>query len=563
MADIIQKCLVHGEDFVITDEDQNFYKTIVPKFQNVQFAIPIPKICPEERKRRRLSWRNLRNLYRRKCDFCRQSIITTFSSKYTSPVYCNEDWWSDKWDPLDYGMDFHFEKPFFEQFYELMKCVPAPARNALLNENCEYINGAAKCKNCYLCFNMDYCEDCLYLTDAKNCKSCVDSYGLKGCELCYESLDLENCYHVLYSSRSTTCFDSCFLQDCKRCRYCIGCVNLVDKEYHVFNKKVLPAEFRAYTALFKNRREVEKFRIEFTRFVLQFPKKFYYGHSNEDFSGNNIQHIKNSHECYDTFELENCKYCYYTFNAHNCMDYDIFGDHSQWIYNCVATGINCSNVICCYGNWNASSNNLYCYFVSGSSNNFGCIGLKQKQYCFLNKQYTRERYEDLVLRVIQHMQKIEEWGEYFPSKMSPFGYNETMAHQFLPLSKNEAFRSGYTWEDNFDSGPSIEVNDNQRIFIPENIDDVDESFISHVFICKESLKPFKIIKQEFAFYKNMGIPLPEYAPEIRHQKRYATRLQPKLYLRHCAKCHQVIQTSYSPDRPEIVYCESCYLKEVY
>lgn len=36
-----------------------------------------------------------------------------------------------------------------------------------------------------------------------------------------------------------------------------------------------------------------------------------------------------------------------------------------------------------------------------------------------------------------------------------------------------------------------------------------------------------------------------------------------LYARECAKCATQIQTSYSPDRPEIVYCEQCYLKEVY
>ena len=563
MADIIQKCAIDGENFTVTEEDQRFYETVVPKFNNEKFVIPIPAICPEERKRKRLSWRNLRYLYQRKCDFCNQNIITNFNNKYSGPVYCNEDWWSDKWDPLAYGVDFNFEKPFFEQFLELIKKTPALARNALLNENCEYINGAAKCKNCYLCFNMDYCEDCYYLTDAKNCKTCMDSYGLVKCELCYESLDLENCYNVLYSVRSTTCSDSYFLSDCKRSKNCIGCVNLVDKEYYVLNKKASQAEFKKYKELFKSRKEVDKFKIEFEKFALQFPKKFYYGHSNENFSGNNIQHIKNSYECYDTFELENCKYCYYTFNANNCMDYDIFGDHSQWIYNCVATGINCSNVICCYGNWNSSSNNLYCYFVSGSSNNFGSTGLKQKQYCILNKQYTKEQYEELVPKIIKHMQKTGEWGEYFPQKMSPFGYNETMAHQFLPLSKEAAVNRGYNWQNNINSGPKSEAKQKKQITIPENIDDVDENFISNILVCKESSKPFKIIKQEFAFYKKMGIPLPEYLPEIRHEKRYATRLQPKLFGRNCAKCGKEIQTSYSPDRPEIVYCEECYLKEVY
>ena len=32
---------------------------------------------------------------------------------------------------------------------------------------------------------------------------------------------------------------------------------------------------------------------------------------------------------------------------------------------------------------------------------------------------------------------------------------------------------------------------------------------------------------------------------------------------YCDKCKTEIQTSYPPDRPEIVYCEDCYKQEVY
>ncbi|EKE26117.1 MAG: hypothetical protein ACD_4C00428G0002, partial [uncultured bacterium (gcode 4)] len=39
----------------------------------------------------------------------------------------------------------------------------------------------------------------------------------------------------------------------------------------------------------------------------------------------------------------------------------------------------------------------------------------------------------------------------------------------------------------------------------------------------------------------------------------------KLYDRTCDNpiCRKPIKTTYSPDRSEIVYCESCYEKEVY
>jgi len=37
----------------------------------------------------------------------------------------------------------------------------------------------------------------------------------------------------------------------------------------------------------------------------------------------------------------------------------------------------------------------------------------------------------------------------------------------------------------------------------------------------------------------------------------------KLYERNCDKCGEDIQTTYEPSRPETVYCEECYNKEIY
>jgi len=37
----------------------------------------------------------------------------------------------------------------------------------------------------------------------------------------------------------------------------------------------------------------------------------------------------------------------------------------------------------------------------------------------------------------------------------------------------------------------------------------------------------------------------------------------KLYIRNCDKCGKEMKTTYAPERPEIVYCENCYNKEVY
>jgi len=39
-----------------------------------------------------------------------------------------------------------------------------------------------------------------------------------------------------------------------------------------------------------------------------------------------------------------------------------------------------------------------------------------------------------VPKIIEHMQKMGEWGEFFPSSLSPFGYNETVAEEYYPIN---------------------------------------------------------------------------------------------------------------------------------
>jgi hypothetical protein len=48
---------------------------------------------------------------------------------------------------------------------------------------------------------------------------------------------------------------------------------------------------------------------------------------------------------------------------------------------------------------------MYCDQCFDSKNIFGCIGLRTKEFCILNKQYTKEEYEILLPKIIEHMEK--------------------------------------------------------------------------------------------------------------------------------------------------------------
>lgn len=99
--------------------------------------------------------------------------------------------------------------------------------------------------------------------------------------------------------------------------------------------------------------------------------------------------------------------------------------------------------------------------------------------------------------------------------------------------------------------------------LPDNIKDVKSEITKQEIVCKECGKNYKIIQQELEFYKKNNIPVLDKCPDCRYKNRIKLRNPNKLWDRKCDKCNSDIRTSYSPDRPETVYCEKCYLKEVY
>ena len=80
-------CKVSGEPFAIFQSDVDFLEKISPTINSKKYSIPLPKLCPEERQRRRLLRRNERKLYRRKCDATGKFIISIYSETHPYKVY--------------------------------------------------------------------------------------------------------------------------------------------------------------------------------------------------------------------------------------------------------------------------------------------------------------------------------------------------------------------------------------------------------------------------------------------------------------------------------------------
>lgn len=203
--------------------------------------------------------------------------------------------------------------------------------------------------------------------------------------------------------------------------------------------------------------------------------------------------------------------------------------------------------------------------------------MQAAQYCVLNKQYSREEWERLVSRIIEHMQGTGEWGEFLPKEVFCFGYNKTTAQMYYPLGREQALAAGYKWDDYELPQPDV-ANKITAADLPDNIDDVMDDILERAIECEATGKLFKITPRELKFYREQRIPLPRRHYDQRHLDRFSKRNPRRFWKRECmcdknghghvgdhagGGCAVEFLTSYSPERPEIVYCEACYMKTVY
>ena len=156
------------------------------------------------------------------------------------------------------------------------------------------------------------------------------------------------------------------------------------------------------------------------------------------------------------------------------------------------------------------------------------------------------------------MSKMGEYGEFFPPSFSPFSYDETVAYEWFPMTKEEAVVGGWNWSERETS--SYQFSDYK---IPDNIKEVGDDILEKTLKCEKSGKAYRIINMELAFYRRFNIPIPRLAPFERHRQRLAFITEHrKLITRTCGKCGEQIKSVYPESEFGVVYCEKCYQGEV-
>ena len=584
---ICQNCKI---GFTVEPDDFSFYEKI---------QVPPPTFCSECRMIRRMVWRNERTLYRRTCSKCEKIVISVYPAGVLFPVYCRDCYYSDDHDQCAVGQEYDFSKPFFMQFKKLQSRAPRMAGQwSPDNINSEYTNHIASCKNCYLSFASVNNEDCAYANYVSYSKYILDGLRVFKSERCYECIDCTNCQTLKYSQLSQDCFDSAFLYNCRGCSNCILCTNLINKSYCILNEQYSKEDYK---------KKLEEFGIDkftgkeslvktFEEMKKKIPHRAVEGVNSIDSIGSMLRNTKNCKQCFDVSDAEDCKYMAYANNAKDVMDAYAVYPKTELCYESAALGVNSYRCFFSYLPW-ASNEIWYSDCVQqGSSNLFGCTQMLKKSYCILNKQYTKEEYEVLAPKIIEHMNKmpyvdakgrIYKFGEFFPIEISPFAYNETIAQQYFPITKENATEMKYPWRESVKSEYQVTK---RGIELPDSITDVGDDILKEVIQCvhadncnEQCTKAFKITPDELSFYRSNKVPLPRLCPNCRHYQRLKKRNPLKLWHRKCqctggqsennlykntvshaheSSCPNEFETSYAPDRPEIVYCDQCYQKEV-
>ena len=439
------------------------------------------------------------------------------------------------------------------------------------SENSEFTNHAGDNKDCYLDFIAFNCENVLYSRKIFNSKDAID------CSFIFSSERLSNCFWV---RNGYNCSNSIFCDDTSDCHYCVdlkGCrncflsSNLRNKEYYFRNQPLGKEEYGLKVSGLLNGSHKTALALEEEFKTVR--REAIYKHLQiincENSIGDYLDSCKNCFQCYSSNNVENLRYCFEADNSgrgigcKDCMDSFGFGG-CELNYEIQAQAYGYHNIV---NNFSYDmGESMYVDNCHNSQNCFGCIGIKGKEYCILNKQYSKSDYEELVPKIIEKMITDEEWGEFFPISMSPFGYNEK--------KKEEAANLGAKWRDNgytlkYD-GSFYEPKDNITDY--KNSEKEQQNILSGVLECDKSGKPYKITPQELSLYIKLNIPIPRKHYEVRLAGRMSTMNKMKLHHRQCmceelghsheGKCKNEFETTYAPGQPEKIFCEECYQKSV-
>ncbi len=526
--------------------------------------VPAPKLCPTCRRRRRLAFANYSHMYRRKCDVPghTDTMISLTAPVIPWKMYDYDTYYSDAWDPRNYGKEVSPEKSFFEHYFELLKEVPHPGvRRGPNCINSDYAFYGRGMKNAYYVFGAWTSENLLYsasiFTDSRNI---VDSYYIRGGENLYENVITDRCFKCSYASFSVECIECDFIYDCRNCSNCFGCVNLRNKKYCWFNEQLTKEEYQKRRSEIDlgSQKIVREYKTKFLEFLKQNPIRATHIYQSLNVTGNDVKEVKDGYMIFQSENSEHVRYGQMLNHTKDLMDVS-FSGFSERLYECQNVGLHSANVKFSFAGKEVIDSE-YTMSCNNCTNLFGCIGLKNVSYAIFNKVYEPKEYFEKVDAIKTEMLKRGEYGEFFPMQYAPYPYNSSLAHIIYPMTKEEALARNLFWQDDIETDTK-NIKTISVAELPDNINDVTNDVLTTAIIGEHSGKPFRLVPQEIEFYKQNHVALPTDAPYQRIMNRFAMVNNLRVTQDVCFKCGKEILSAYETKQGYKPYCAECFRAE--
>lgn len=299
---------------------------------------------------------------------------------------------------------------FLKELQRLINSYPKIPLTVLNSENYDYSNNVYYSKNILYGFDSTQSTDSIYLYDSYMVHKSVDCDYAVESELCYESVDPFKCFNCDYMEYSDHMTDSAYCYDCSGCANVFGCVNLKNKSFCIFNRQLSKEEYRSKVQEYK-KWPTEKVLEMLEELKKRFPKTQTIGGHNENTTyGNYIHYNKNCYLCFDAAHDENCAYVYDTFYAKTTLDATYSGQNIELSYEIVSSAdcFNCDYTV----RSKKCLDSSYLFGCLNVKNSLGCVMLTNKQYCILNRQFTKEEYERISPQILSELRtKNVGWNE--------------------------------------------------------------------------------------------------------------------------------------------------------
>lgn len=533
-----------------------------PKIHGKTLLIPPPTLSGMESMRHRMAFINPYTLYKRTCDGTGKPIVSIYSPDKPYKVFTRAHWEGDTWEAMQYGRPYDFSKNFVEQWDDLNLAVPHVALWNGDTDNADYAHDVFKITDSYMIFDAAFVKESLYVNAANNLTSCLDVTAISQGEMLYQCLMVNNGYKSFWCTSCHVISECDFCYNCRNTKNCFGCVNIVNGQYLWFNQQLTKEDYeQRRKAFWAQPNFVELAQAGLQDLMLTLPHRYANIMFSEESTGDNLNYTNRCVDCYECNESEHLLHCHDSVKATNSGYSGNLINGPSFVYECQNIAGGATSSAFCFMCADGLSNAYYSTECYGCEHIFGCVGLKRKKYCILNKQYTQAEYEALLPQIVAHMTQTGEWGKFLPVYVSAFGYHESAAADYFPLTEHQANDLGFNWSDFIQPIPKVEklLTKAMHAQMPRAKGMSDE-LVSWAIECSETGRPFQIMPMELAFYRAHDLPIPTLHPRQRLRHRLMEKNSRQLFDRACTQCGVSLKTTFAPTRPERIVCEMCYLK---